>query len=341
MKQHLIKLKVKIIYLLITVCSKSKITAEFYYFFFSPKFRREHYSVLNGRLEYIKKEKDQEGNKYLLTRNIHRIEKGLLMMPRRDVFGKGYIKETIKSLELVLKSAKNFKDQILWAIDVLDEYFKVCASDDLIKLQQERYNNLKENFSLNKTGNKKPYKVVKNSEIDFHTFLKLVKQRKSVRWFDNKKVERDLIDKAILAAGYSPSACNRQPYEYRIIDDQSLLNKLVNLPTGTSGYSHNIPVMLIAIGDLSAYYSDRDRHLIYIDASLANMTLMYALETLGLSSCPINWPDIGERERAMSEILNLKSYQRPVMCMAIGYAKTDSMVAYSGKNNLETIRKYN
>ena len=51
-------------------------------------------------------------------------------------------------------------------------------------------------------------------------------------------------------------------------------------------------MIIVIVGELDAYEYDRDRHLIYIDGSLAAMTFMLALETLGLSSCPINWSGV-------------------------------------------------
>jgi nitroreductase len=149
-----------------------------------------------------------------------------------------------------------------------------------------------------------------------------------------------LVDKAILAANQSPSACNRQPFEYYIIDNPELVSMAVKLPMGTAGYAHNIPMLIVAVGNLEAYKEERDRHLIYIDASLSNMSLMLSLETLGLSSCSINWPDIESRESQMDKFLKLNSHQRPVMCIGVGYPDPEGMVAFSEKKPLDKIRKY-
>jgi len=61
------------------------------------------------------------------------------------------------------------------------------------------------------------------------------------------------------------------------------------------------------------------------------MQLMLALETLGLSSCPINWPDVEALEQRMAKQLDLPAWIRPVMLIAIGYADPDGGVAYSAK----------
>jgi nitroreductase len=107
-----------------------------------------------------------------------------------------------------------------------------------------------------------------------------------------------------MAANQSPSACNRQPFSFRIIDLDHVKTG-VKLPMGTTGYGHTIPVFVVIVGNFDAYFDERDRHIIYIDASLAAMAMMFALETLGLSSCSITWPDIEEWEKKMESFLKL------------------------------------
>ena len=71
------------------------------------------------------------------------------------------------------------------------------------------------------------------------------------------------------------------------------------------------------------------------------MSFMYALETLGLASSVINWPDFEPLERKMQKTLGLTVEERPVMLIAIGYANPKRKVAYSQKKDLEVLRSYN
>ncbi len=95
------------------------------------------------------------------------------------------------------------------------------------------------------------------------------------------------------------------------------------------------------VGDLRAYFSERDRHVIYIDGGLAAMALQFALEVQGVSSCCINWPDVEFQERNMDQALGLAPNQRPIMCMSIGFADPTGSVPYSQKKSLDEIRSYN
>ena len=146
-----------------------------------------------------------------------------------------------------------------------------------------------------------------------------------------------LVKKAITAGLTAPSACNRQPFRFIIVNSKEKLAKTVNLPMGSDTFAHNIKLMAILIGDLSAYFDERDRHLIYIDASLAAMNFMMALETLGLSSCPINWPDIEERELNIAKEFNLQPNEKGIMFFSIGYALDKGGVPFSAKKNVEQV----
>ena len=324
--------------------SKSRMLSSLYYFCVSGAFRREHQAVVAGKLKHIEDIERSKNNYYLLTRNTHRIEKGLLMRPRRAVFAKDYIKETIDCFEGVWKENVSEYDknpQLKWFHDVLTRYFETSGPDKLVDSLRERFTStLEAHPHQTATVDSVPYHRTLEAGISYEAFYNLTKVRRSVRWFLDKPVPRDLIDKAIVAAGQAPSACNRQPFEYHIIDDPEILKVAVDIPMGTRGYAQNIPVFIVVVGNLDAYFDERDRHLIYVDASLANMQMMLCLETLGLSSCPINWPDIESKEVKMASLLKLKRHQRPIMCMGIGYPDPEGMVAFSEKKPLEILRKY-
>ncbi len=76
---------------------------------------------------------------------------------------------------------------------------------------------------------------------------------------------------------------------------------------------------------------------IYIDASLAAMNFMMALETMGLSSCPINWPDIEEREQLIAKEFNLQPSEKGIMFISIGYPLNKGGIPFSAKKSVEQV----
>jgi len=330
---------------LLRFCMRSGFLASVFYLF-NKSFYRESKATLAGIVKHREESKKLKANYFLLVRNTHRIEKGLLMRPKRAVFGKDYIQETIESFEGIWKNLTYHSNpQMKWFCDVLIEYFTSAGTDPHIAIYHKKFLNIIADFDVSTSSDCRsiPYfrQESQKSAIDFDEFYKLTKQRRSVRWFKDTPVPRELINKALLAASQSPSACNRQPFIFDIIDDPGLVNEVVSFPMGTAGYGHTIPVLIVLVGNLDAYFDERDRHVIYIDASLAAMSFMLALETLGLSSCAINWPDIEEKEIKMENFLKLESHQRPIMCLGIGYADPEGMVAFSEKRSLSDFSRYN
>ena len=329
---------------LIVVASKSKMLAGCYYFFLSRDFLQEQQAFLTGRVRYTGFLKTPKQSMALLRRNTHRIEKGLLMKPRRTPFALDYIEETVDAYCTAIQSQSVDPVELKWSHDVLDLYFQVCRSE-IVSVYKERF--LRCNSAFIEPDENEcrlvPYQRDPGDkpDVSIDSLLELAKYRRSVRWFLPKSIPRQIIDAAVLVAGYSPSACNRQPYQFRIIDDLELVKKISSIPMGTAGYAANIPCIVVVIGAQRNYFHERDRHLIYIDGSLAAMSFILALESQGVSSCCINWPEIHKKDRQMAEALDLSPDERPVMCIAIGYPDHDSLVARSVKKSLEIIRRYN
>ncbi|MEA5557815.1 nitroreductase family protein [Nodularia spumigena] len=328
---------------MLSFLATAPIFSSFYYALISSAFRRETYGVIYGKLKYYENLNSSLGSSYLLRRNIHRLEKGLIMKPRRDIFALDYIEETLESYKYSLENKDktgNEKAELQWAHDVLKEYFRVVG--DHPRINQSRLTFLSLHYD---DGDKNyvPYKrdLTIPPSVTYDQFLELCYRRRSVRWYEQKPVPRELIDKAIRAAALSPSACNRQPFEFRVFDEAELVQKVASIPMGTKGFNDNFPAIIAVVGKLSAYFSERDRHVIYIDGALASMSLMYALETLGLSSCSINWPDIEHLERKIALLLNLQPDERVIMLISLGYPDSDGMVPFSQKKSLSEIRRYN
>lgn len=328
--------------------SVSKIFALPYHFIFSHYFDREIFAFTKAVNRYNSNIYGVFSSNVVIRRNIHRLEKGLIMENRRSIFALDYIEETVESYSFVLERSKEVDvemGEIHWAHDVLSEYFSVVDdTHPLIRRLKDKFESLPVPAKIKEAGEFKPYTRQERAGLDipsYEEFLNLSRKRRSVRWFKDKPIPRSEIDKAIEAASQAPSACNRQPFKYRIFDDRELTREIANIPFGTSGYADNLPVVIVVIGDLSNYFSSRDRHTIYVDASLSVMSFMYALETLGLSSVAINWPDFGLLESRMKKKLNLKSFERPVILLGVGYAKDKGKIPFSQKKPLDQLRSYN
>lgn len=315
------------------VAARAPWRSALYYSLYSGEFRREMHSVLQARSRYYESQSGQSPNSFLLRRNIHRLEKGLIMRPRRDIFGEGYINETIHYLEVCLNASCLSETEVSWTQSVLADYFTSVQSSHVIERARVAYDAISELLASGDTVDKGPFahSSLAPATVSLEDFKALCVSRHSVRWFEPRTVPRGLIDVAIDIAATAPSACNRQPFKFYVFDDPARAQEIGAIPMGTAGFSHNFQSVIVVVGDLSAYPFEKDRHIIYIDSGLAVMQLQLALETQGLGSCAINWPDIERHERRMARELDLEPYQRPVMLLAVGYPQKDALVPYSAK----------
>jgi hypothetical protein len=205
-------------------------------------FNREQFAVLRGRRDYYRNLDKLRRSHTELRRNVHRLEKGMLMQPRRSVFALDYIVETIEFYEkAVVRHACSHSDmdagELEWAYGVLNQYFAVVdGSHPVLAGAMRRFAATQEHYRPADDG-KIPYRRAhgEKSRVQYEDLLALAMQRRSVRWFKQQPVPRELIDKALLVGRQSPSACNRLPYEYRIFDDPDMVARIAAIPFATAG----------------------------------------------------------------------------------------------------------
>ncbi|MGM0407606.1 MAG: nitroreductase family protein [Bacteroidota bacterium] len=337
-----VKNKISKINLLASNFVIKNIKSYFLYSIVSPFYHNEKKSVYKGMQKYFLNLKKRKNAQYCLRRNLHRLEKGLTHSNPKESFGDKYISETVDAYEIEYRRNSN-DETVIWANTVLKNYFEnVDTTEEIIKKCKFRFYKIRGNKEL-----LNEIKYQRRSENKTHANLNpeqakiFLESRKSIRWFEKKKVDRNILHKVAQLAKSAPSACNRQPIKIFVYDDPSTIEKISSLPIGASTFYKNVPVFILFIGSLDAYFSERDRHTIYVDGGLIAMNFMLALEAYGLSSCPINWPEINSKNKKLSKIVRLKPYEKCVMCLAVGYAKNDQIIPLSIRKKTEDLLVYN
>lgn len=314
-------------------------TFQIYNLFFHSYYS-EKKSVFKGMYKY---QSDLNKNKnaiYCLRRNLHRIEKGLTHEIPKSTFALNYIEETINALEIEYNRGAD-QHTLNWARNVLSLFFeKVNMDNKLVLSSKKRFDNV-----YNNSSDKTYYShvVFKNrTELPDVEFVKqLFESRKSIRWFSQKKVDRNIIYEVAELASLAPSACNRQPIKIHVYDDPETIRRISSLPVGSTTFHDNVPVFILFIGSLNAYYSEKDRHTIYVDGGLLAMNFMLGLEAYGLASCPINWPDLKVQNKQLAKIIGLADYEKCVMCLAVGYPKENQLIPFSTRKPIEELVEFN
>ena len=258
--------------------------------------------------------------------------------------------------------AAGVDDTLIWAHDVLARTFAACAPHPVFAQQEVRFAALPppprgagphegtpaaaDHSTAGRTRDaaapRIPYArdLAEPPPVAYADLLALARRRRSVRWFRPEPVPRALFERALAVAAQSPSACNRQPFVFRVFDDAAMVRAVADTAMGTRGYAHNVPMIAVLVGQQRHFFDARDRHLVYIDGALAAMALVLALETLGLASCLVNWPDIEAREAALAALIGLEADERPVMLIAIGHPDPDGLVPFSAKKAPGDLLRY-
>jgi len=80
--------------------------------------------------------------------------------------------------------------------------------------------------------------------------MKEIFNRRSIRKFEDRPVEKEKIDKLLRAAMQAPSAANQQSWEFIVVEDKDTLNKLsLMTPYAKPVAGSAVTLVLLANGD--------------------------------------------------------------------------------------------
>ena len=141
-----------------------------------------------------------------------------------------------------------------------------------------------------------------------------IKNRRSVRIFQDRPVPEEMVEKIIEAGQWAPSACNRQDWKFIIIESPEARERI--LRETTAHFVGRAPLLILVL------YSNRTDNLEYKDhllsAAMAIQNMQLAAYSLGLGACCVNNLPIKSRLRG---ILNIPRHYDPVSLLCLGYPK--------------------
>jgi nitroreductase len=170
--------------------------------------------------------------------------------------------------------------------------------------------------------------------------LDFFSSRHSVRHFANREVERDVIQAAVQMAQAAPSACNRQPARVLVVWDKKRIQGVLEIQGGARGFADEIPLLFVITSDLCCWQSAGERYEGWIDGALFAMTLVWALHSLGLVSCMLNWAKLHQTDRQLRRYLCLPESEMVVVLIAAGYPAERFRVTRSPRHALEEILRF-
>ncbi|WP_052185419.1 nitroreductase family protein [Halopseudomonas pelagia] len=164
--------------------------------------------------------------------------------------------------------------------------------------------------------------------------------RVSVRDFSSEAVAKEDIEKALLLALNTPSVCNRQATFVYCLNARSDIDTALLLQNGNRGFGHEIPCLLILCADLSAFDTAGERYQHWIDGGMFSMSIIWALHSLGLSSCCLNWSKGPGDDLKLRKLIDIKDEHTVLMMLAVGVARENVKVCYSARKTVTDFYHY-
>jgi len=140
-------------------------------------------------------------------------------------------------------------------------------------------------------------------------------QRRSIRKYTKQAVTKDQIEELLSAAMAAPSARNKKPWHFIVIEERSVLDKIPDYhPYAKMLYE--APLAMLVCGDL-----ELDENIDYLvqNCSAATQNILLRATELGLGTV---WLGVYPREPRMEglvDLFNLPEHIKPISLIAIGY----------------------
>ncbi len=179
-----------------------------------------------------------------------------------------------------------------------------------------------------------------------NNWLETIQARRSIRRYTSDPVSRELVEQLLNAAIWSPSAHNRQPWRFAVIESQAQKEHLAqamgkrlrhdlevdNLPSRVIEADVNqsyqriigatvLILLCLSMQDMDIYLDEERAHNEYIMAvqscAMAGQNLLLAAHVAGLGACwmcaPLFCPDV------VQSVLDLPGDWQPQGLLTLGY----------------------
>ena len=142
--------------------------------------------------------------------------------------------------------------------------------------------------------------------------------RTSVRSYSDKEVESEQIDTLLRAAMAAPTAGNKQPWRFVVINERAILDTIGD-NFGTMTMAKQASVAVVMCGDVTATFDGEGQGYWIQDVSAASENLLLAAHAMGLGAVWCGIYPMSERVQQFSKMLNLPENILPMACICIGY----------------------
>lgn len=256
-----------------------------------------------------------------LTKDYHRIEKGLALSQPKHPFGEG-----VKSrIELGLRRPLAHK-----------ELPEVVGHAESALMALEGWNTREEipqtvSPTVRSRSVWEPILDADAQAVLEHFFS----TRRSVRAFDtSKEVDFAAVRQAATMALTTPSVCNRQAWRLHVFTQNEDVSRVIRHQNGNAGFGGAVPALAVVTVDTRLFAGAAERHQRWIDGGLFAMNFAHGLHAQGLATCMLNWSMKNDASNRLRESAGIAAHEDIVMLIAIGHTENEFRVARSPRRSL-------
>ncbi|MFW6157602.1 MAG: nitroreductase family protein [Balneolaceae bacterium] len=197
-----------------------------------------------------------------------------------------------------------------------------------------------------------------------HSFYRKMRQRRSVRSFSDRPVQRAIIEDCLRAAGTAPSGANMQPWHFVAVKDPNIKKRIREEaeqeerdfyrnrasdewlealePLGTSPekpFLTEAPWLIVVFSQSYGIGADGDKQLHYYvkeSVGIATGILITGLHQAGLATLTHTPSPMG----FLNKILDRPVHEKPFLVLVAGYPAEDARVPDITKKKLDEITTF-
>jgi nitroreductase len=146
-------------------------------------------------------------------------------------------------------------------------------------------------------------------------FYDVVRSRRSIRGYKDASIPDEVIERISEAVNLAPSACNMQPWQFRIIFNEELRTKIC--ANYSQPWLKEAPAIVVALGDSENCWKrpQEGTPIVDIDLAIAMEHLVLAAASEGLGTC---WICAYDRAK-MDKTLDIKPPWSVLAISPLGY----------------------
>lgn len=286
MKMKFVKLLNKILPSKIFILLKMRPRLMFVDIYTARKVRWIWHNVLNG-VDY---RGDESAS---LRKAAHIVEKGLQRIDAKP----GHSLDVVKKVNHLLQEADENNIKI-WAIDILNQHSLLQDNKLIPNINHTKFSN----FNFDKCD-----------------LIKLIKSRRSHRYFKNDAISKELIENLAEILHWAPNSCNRQTVKIYVTTKKESIEKCLRLNGGAT-CMNTPPVFISFVSDTRSYILPVEREAAFIDVSLAAQNFMLLAHAQNLGTCVLNWTHASQiEERQLRDELQIPQHELIIFNMILGY----------------------